>query len=216
MMLNVYKIGTDELEKQTWAFIGAATAVALPLIFNTIKDFIVGIIKIRRERKYISVQLIFLLDKFTAECETLIWSEHNYNSRGDGYTTGYKKPEINFGLIKGEYKYLDANLLYRLHSIELKHIQILHELQDESLFEDPPEFTAYFSKRQRLYGTLGLFTAALTKDICLKLKIKHDSWDNGFNPSDSIKARLGEMQANRSRAKIRQMERKASRIMGGK
>lgn len=75
---NVMKVGggstnTDEnrVEKETWTLLGAAAAVVAPLVYNTIKEALFEKSKRKREERYIIVQLIFILDKYIADCEFL-------------------------------------------------------------------------------------------------------------------------------------------------
>ncbi|WP_141192626.1 hypothetical protein [Enterobacter kobei] len=54
-------------------FLGGAAAIGVPLLFNLGKEVIFDIRKRKAERAYISVQLIFLLDKFVARCADVAW-----------------------------------------------------------------------------------------------------------------------------------------------
>lgn len=46
------------MEKETWALLGAAAAVAAPLIFNTVKEAIWERKKRKREERHIVIQPI--------------------------------------------------------------------------------------------------------------------------------------------------------------
>ncbi|QSW34203.1 hypothetical protein KQ929_06475 [Leclercia pneumoniae] len=105
-------------------------------------------------------------------------------------------------------------MLYRLHSIESKHAQLRNELAnlDDRYFEDGPDFSGYYSKRQELYAKHGLYVVELSEDICREFAISLTSWEGGFNPSASIRERLIQMQASKSASTLRRMERKSKRI----
>ncbi len=105
-------------------------------------------------------------------------------------------------------------MLYRLHSIDSKRAQVISELSnlDDSYFDDAPDCTGYYFRRQELYANHGLYVIELSENICQKFKIKHVSWEGGFNPAVSIRERLVQIRASKSRASIRRMEMKANRI----
>ncbi|EIB97883.1 hypothetical protein [Pantoea sp. Sc1] len=202
------------MEKETWALLGAAAAVAAPLIFNTVKEVVWETKKRKREERHIVVQLIFLLDKYISRCEFLSYNEGVYDPQREHKVMDYEKPDLNLSSVKGDYKYLDADLLYRLHSIDSKRAQVISELSNlnDSYFDDAPDFTAYYAKRQELYAKHGLYVIELSEDICRKFKIKHVSWEGGFNPAASIRERLVQIRASKSQAYLRRMEMKAKRV----
>lgn len=202
------------MEKETWALLGAAFAVGIPLVFNTIKETTFEYIKVKRERRYIIVQVIFMLDRYIAECEFLSRNEGIYDSETNQMEMVYTQPKLDLNSVKGDYKYLNTDMLYRLNSIEIKHAQVRYELSnvDDSFFDDAPEFSAYYSLRQTLYANQGLYVAKISEDICRIFKIKHISWENGFNPTQSIIEILKKKRASKSAATIRRMENRAKRI----
>ncbi|GKN49791.1 hypothetical protein NUKP84_43260 [Klebsiella variicola] len=202
------------VEKETWALIGAASAVAVPLIYNTVKEAIWETKKRKREERYIVVQLIFMLDKYISQCEFLSYNDGIYDPEKEYKVTGYVKPELQLSSVKGDYKYLDADMLYRLYSIDSKCAQVISELSnlDDSYFDDAPDCTGYYARRQELYAKHGLYVIELSENICRKFRIKHVSWEGGFNPAVSIRERLVQIRASKSRANLRRMEMKAKRV----
>ncbi|MGF6477688.1 hypothetical protein ABIE06_004545 [Pantoea dispersa] len=202
------------MEKETWTLFGAATAVVVPLIFNTVKEAVRERKKRKSEERYIVVQLIFVLDKYISQCEFLSYNDGMYDPEKEYKVTDYVKPELQLSSVKGDYKYLDTDMLYRLHSIDSKRAQVISELSnlDDSYFEDAPECSEYYSKRRELYAKHGLYVIELSEDICRKFRIKHVSWDGGFNPATSIRERLIQIRASRSRSMLRNMERYAKRV----
>lgn len=218
---NVMKVGgsstnTEEsqVEKETWTLLGAAAAVVAPLVYNTVKEALFEKSKRKREERYIIVQLIFILDKYIADCEFLSGNEGIYDPSSQEIVMRYDKPKLEMSSVKGDYKYLNTDMLYRLHSIESKHAQVRNELAnlDDSYFEDGPDFSRYYSKRQELYAKHGLYVVELSEDICREFGISHTSWEGGFNPSASIRERLIQMRASKSDSTLRRMERKSKRI----
>ncbi|MFN1150244.1 hypothetical protein [Serratia liquefaciens] len=202
------------MEKETWALMGAAAAVAVPLIYNTVKEAIWETKKRKREERHIVIQLIFMLDKYISQCEFLSYNDGIYDPEKEYKVTGYVKPELQLSSVKGDYKYLDADMLYRLHSIDSKRAQVISELSnlDDSYFDDAPDFTHYYAMRQELYAKHGLYVIELSENICRKFRIKHVSWEGGFNPAVSIRERLVQIRASKSRANLRRMEMKAKRV----
>lgn len=202
------------VEKETWALMGAASAVAVPLIYNTVKEAIWETKKRKREERYIVTQLIFMLDKYISQCEFLSYNDGIYDPEKEYKVTGYVKPELQLSSVKGDYKYLDADMLYRLYSIDSKCAQVISELSnlDDSYFDDAPDCTGYYARRQELYAKHGLYVIELSENICRKFRIKHVSWEGGFNPAVSIRERLVQIRASKSRANLRRMEMKAKRV----
>lgn len=196
------------MEKETWALLGAAAAVATPLIYNTLKEAIWDTKKRNREERYIIVQLLFTLDKYIAECEFLAGNDGQYDPKFQYKVMSYDRPKLELSLVKGDYKYLDTGMLYRLHSIESKHMQAIHALAnlDDECYDDAPDFSTYFAKRRELYAIHGLYAVELSEDICRKFKIRHVSWEGGFNPAESIRARLKQIRASRTAMTLRRME----------
>ncbi len=193
---------------------GAASAVAVPLIYNTVKEAIWETKKRKREERYIVIQLIFMLDKYISQCEFLSYNDGIYDPEKEYKVTGYVKPELQLSSVKGDYKYLDTDMLYRLYSIDSKCAQVISELSnlDDSYFDDAPDCTGYYARRQELYAKHGLYVIELSENICRKFRIKHVSWEGGFNPAVSIRERLVQIRASKSRANLRRMEMKAKRV----
>lgn len=66
-------------------FLGGAAAVGIPLLFNLVKEIVFDRRKSKTERTYISVQLVFLLDKFVSECAEASWDR--------GFDETFQEPE---------------------------------------------------------------------------------------------------------------------------
>ncbi|MCP2233046.1 MULTISPECIES: hypothetical protein [Erwinia] len=81
------------MEKETWALVGAAAAIAGPLIFNTVKEAFWERKKRKREERHIVIQLIFLLDKYISQCQFLSYNDGIYDPEKEYKVTAYVKPE---------------------------------------------------------------------------------------------------------------------------
>ncbi|MGP2966233.1 hypothetical protein [Serratia marcescens] len=203
-----------DFNKETWAFIGAATGIAIPLIFNTIKDVIFERNKRFTERRYIGVQLVFLLDKFTSHCADVAWDDgfDEFGSPGEPRQDQVSLPTFDLSSVKGEYKFLSAQFIYKLHLINIKLIKIHNALKEEGLFCDD-ELDGYYNLRRRLFVDLGVYADNLNREICNVFKIKHESWDEGRSPRDYLESSKMNLWKAKARREFSKMERKAKRIM---
>ncbi|AKF40329.1 TPA: hypothetical protein ACVBYD_004103 [Yersinia enterocolitica] len=202
------------MSKEIWAVWGAVAAIGGPLIFNMFKEMYFDRKKRETERNYILVQLIFILDKFTAACARVAWD--------DGYPPDEPPSEIrviqvsdpvfDLSSVKGEYKYLSPEQLYRLQAIDIKLIQIKEKLRSYEML-DYPASDRYFASRRRLYIELGLYTDSLIQEIRHQSNIKHNAWNNEVSPVDSIKNSQLQLNKMRSVRTLKQMERKAKNAM---
>lgn len=202
------------LSKESWALIGAVAAIGIPLLFNMLKEIYFDYIKRKTERDYILVQLIFILDKFTAACALVAWD--------DGYPLDeppsemrqiqVSDPVFDLSSVKGEYKYLSPQQLYRLQAIDIKLIQIRKKLLSYEIY-DQSELGDYFTSRRRFYIELGLYTDSLIQEIRHQSKIKHNAWNNEVSPVDLIKSSQRQLWKMKSARTLKQMERKAKNAM---
>lgn len=191
-----------------FTLLGASVGAAVPLIFNTIKELCIQRNNRKNEEKYIIVQLVFIIDKYISDCDFLASNDGIYSQESKSITTAYDKPELKLSAVKGEFKYLTTDMLYRLYSIESKHLQVIRTLStlDEDYYLDAPTYYYYFAKRRELYANHGLYVIELSEDICKKFNIRHTSWEGGDNPAESIKQRLIDIRKLKSAAALRGME----------
>lgn len=198
-------------------FLAGAAAIGFPLCFNLIKEVAFDIRKRKEERAYISVQLVFLLDKFVSQCADVSWDrgfdasspESDYPDRLE---VQVPSPDFDMSTVKGEYKYLEPTLIYRLQSIDIELLKVREELREMT---SNPEFgsdmmDSYMLKRRRLYADLGLKVAALSADIRKQLRIE---LDHGWNPKERLIRSKADLNRIDSRAALNRMERKAKRVM---
>ncbi|EGX6986594.1 hypothetical protein GS459_004875 [Escherichia coli] len=209
-----------ELSPGMQGFIGGAAAVGFPLLFNLTKEIVFDRRKMKAERTYISVQLVFLLDKFVSECAEVSWDR--------GFDETYQEPEhpeylqiqveppiFDMSSVKGEYKHLEPTLIYRLQSIDIELLKIKQELRE--MTNNPnfgPEFMdRYILLRRELYADMGLKVAELSEDIREKLKIDAD---HGWSPKDNLLRSKAHIARIKSRMEINKMLKRAARVMRSK
>ncbi|MFP1869091.1 hypothetical protein [Lonsdalea quercina] len=179
-----------DLSPAMQGFLGGAAAVGVPLLFNLVKEMAFDWRKTKVERTYVSVQLVFLLDKFVSECAEVSWDRgfdeiFQEPDSPEYLKTQVEPPIFDMSTVKGEYKYLEPTLIYRLQSIDIELLQIKQELRETT--ENPnfgPELMdKYILKRRELYADLGLNVAQLSEDVRYKLRIDAD---DGWIPKESL------------------------------
>ena len=199
------------------AITGAVAAIAAPLIFNAIKEYYFDLKKRNAERSYISVQLVFLLDKFAGDCAEVSWDRGFDESGPEPDSPEYlevqvQPHEFDMSTVKGEYKYLEPSLIYRLQSIDVELLKVKQRLREMTI---NPNFGAefmdeYILLRRELYADVGLTVVQLSADIRAKLKI---DVDHGWSPKESLLRSKAHIWRIKSRGALRRMERKAQNKM---
>jgi len=198
------------------SFVGAAAALCIPLFFNAVKELLFDIRKRKTEKNYIAVQLIYLLDDFVSSCGEVSWDrgfdpyypepdEHEYEAQA-------QVPVFDLPSVKGDQKYLEPIMLYRLQGINIQLArakQRLREITNSPSF-GPEDIDDYFTERRREYAAIGLNAASMVKELRIKFKVPQR---DGWNPSDTIIDSLNQMNRQRAILHLRRMERKARRIM---
>ncbi len=209
-----------DLSPSMQGFLGGSAAVGVPLLFNLAKEIIFDWRKRKAERTYISVQLVFLLDKFVSECAEVSW-DRGFNEiyqepdSPEELKTQVEPPIFDMRTVKGEYKYLDPTLIYRLQSIHIELLKIKQKLQEMTNNSNfGPEFMdRYILLRRELYADVGLSVAQLSQNIRDKLKI--DS-DHEWTPKESLLRSKAHIARIKSRGAFNKMLRKAERMMSSK
>lgn len=205
----------DSPEK-LYSFIGAAAAITIPLIVNVCKDFYFDCLKRTTEKSYISVQLIFLLDEFASKCGDVSWdqgydpsfptpNEHEYNDQVEA-------PIFDMSSVKGEHKYLEASMLYKLQNINIEVFKSKVRLRDlvNSPSFDYSDLPGYYETRRREYANIGLYACNIADELRKNFDVpSHHDW----NPRDSILDSIKQMNRCRSVRKLKGLERKARLIM---
>lgn len=198
-------------------FLGGAAAVGIPLFFNLVKEIVFDRRKSKTERTYISVQLVFLLDKFVSECAEASWDRGFDETFQEPESPEYLKtqvapPTFDMSTVKSEHKYLEPTLIYRLQSIDIDLLKIKNKLREMT---DNPNFGPmfmgdYILLRRELYMDLGLNVAQLSENVRDELRIDAD---HGWKPKEILLKSKADITRIKSRAAFNKMVRKAERKM---
>lgn len=179
-----------DLSPAMQGFLGGAAAVGVPLLFNLVKEMAFDWRKTKAERTYVSIQLVFLLDKFVSECAEVSWDRgfdeiFQEPDSPEHLKTQVEPPIFDMSTVKGEYKYLEPTLIYRLQSIDIELLKIKQELREttENLNFGPELMELYILQRRELYADLGLNVAQLSENVRYKLRIDAD---HGWIPKESL------------------------------
>lgn len=191
-------------------FLGGAAAIGFPLLFNLCKDIFFDRRKRKAECAYISVQLIFLLDKFVARCADVTWDE-GYDAtdqKPDDSELSDQVPIPNFDMssVKGEYKYLKPDMLSRLHTIEI----MLNQANEALHYEDEPWLYGdglwmYYEKRRELYAKVGIYAASIADDLRTEFNIETS---HNWKPIERIHRSVRDLEKLKSRRAKRAKQRK--------
>lgn len=194
-------------------FLGGAVAISFPLVFNLVKEIYFDKRKRKEEQAYISVQLVFQLDKFVARCADVAW-DRGYDpfcmepdeSELESQT---QIPAFDMSSIKGEHKYLQPEMLAKLHSIEIKLNQANEALHDEdsSWLYGGPRWE-YFELRRKHYGEVGLYAASIAKELRNEFNIETT---HGWVPSESIHQSIIDLEEIKAERDERRRQRKVER-----
>jgi hypothetical protein len=157
-----------------------------------------------------------LLDDFVFKCGEVSW-DMGYDQfypppNENDYSPQTKEPEFDLSSVKGDQKYLEPMMLYRLQGINIEIAKTKESLRE---FTNHPEFGPdrmedYFTMRRREYAAIGLKAANIVKELRSHFKVpQRDDW----NPSDTITLSINQMNRLRAHIYLKNMERKAQRIM---
>ncbi|KHT08777.1 hypothetical protein RC92_01110 [Pectobacterium brasiliense] len=209
-----------DLSPTMQGFLGGAAAVGVPLLFNLCKEIAFDQRKRKAERAYISVQLVFLLDKFISECAEVSWDRGFDESCQEPDSPVYLKQQVNppifdMSAVKGEYKYLEPTLIYRLQSIDIELLKIKEKLWEFTYNPGfgPEYMDKYILLRRELYADLGLKVARLSENIREKLKI---DFDHGWKPKNSLLKSKADIARIKSREAFNKKLKKSARMMRSK
>lgn len=166
------------MDKGWYALIGGAVAIALPLIGNFIKELYFENLKRKTEHNFIVIQLVFLLDKFSSECSKVSYDNgFAWDQPDQEYAkTQVEEPVFSPYEIKGEFKFLDKALLYKIHKIAILQSNANRRIAEFAAADVLPDFSSTFESRQCEYCKLGIFAANLAKEIRTTLNLTDDEW----------------------------------------
>ncbi|WP_323902501.1 hypothetical protein [Aeromonas caviae] len=194
-------------------FLGGALAISFPLAFNLVKEIIFDKRKRREEQAYISVQLVFQLDKFVARCADVAWDRgydpFEMEPDESELVSQTQIPTFDISNIKGEHKYLKPEMLAKLHSIEIKLNQANEALHDEDcswLYGGPRG--EFFELRRKYYGEVGLYAASIAKELRNEFNIETA---HGWVPSEKIHQSIIDLEEIKADRDERIQQRKIER-----
>jgi len=154
-----------------YPFLGAVAALSLPLIVNTGKEIYFDLKKRKTERNYIIVQLVFLLDEFASKCGEVSWDQGFdplYPEPDEcGYQPQVEIPTFSLSEVKGEHKYLDPLMLYRLQNISVelhKANEKLREITNHPAF-DYDDVHHFYLERRKLYAHVGIYSIKISEEL---------------------------------------------------
>lgn len=203
----------SDMDPTAKGFLGGAAVILIPLVANFAKDIYFDRRKRKAERAYISVQLVFLLDKFVARCADVSWDDgydpRDYAVNDDDLEDQTIIPAFDMSSVKGEHKYLTPNMLARLQFIEIKLNQANEELCDPFA-----EWTyggnnwMYFERRRRLYADVGYYAASIANDLRTRFKIEVAT---DWKPVERIQRSMQQLDEKKADREERRRQRKAER-----
>nr|WP_318384842.1 hypothetical protein [uncultured Enterobacter sp.] len=114
--------------------------------------------KIDRERHFIAIELVFLLEEFAEKCATIAF-ENRYSLSG----TDVDLPEIDLSEVKGDWRVLPARLMYRL-----REFPVIKQSSDRTIttgHRAPPYFEDATITRRYEYTRLGIRALILARSL---------------------------------------------------
>lgn len=169
-----------ELDKGGYVLLG----VVLTLTIGVLKDVVAAYLKNKRERSYLAVQIIFLLDDFALKCSAVVGDDGTwmgqYGPNGVARSR-VAEPEISFSELKGDWKSINPEIVYRLHDLASSIISAKRKVSAEFENSDPPDFSEGFECRQYEYALLGLQSFEISNEFRAISKMPVRVWPH-FDP----------------------------------
>lgn len=129
------------------------------------------------ERKFVCIELIFLLEDYATKCADVAQDEGEPVGVEGEYESVIRYPEpIDYSSVKGNWKALNSKIMYEVCSLPVLQknaIQKINFIGSDS--STPPRHTKYFDARRYWFSVLGLKAAEIAD------KIREE---NGFPKSD--------------------------------
>lgn len=173
------------MEKGGFVLLG----VVLTLIVTLLKEWRMDSIKKKRERDFISIHLIFMLDNFTFACANVVNDDGFYMGQRD--KNGHLKaqvaqPDVETEKIPGDWKSLDAPMIYDIHKLGIQKINADDKIKGSyDYVANPPDYDEYFEERQYQYCLLGKESDRLATKLRQESGMPPREWGE-FNPIDVI------------------------------
>lgn len=113
--------------------------------------------RLQRERYFIAIKLVFILEEFAEGCARVANDNGENNDANQPErepTVNY--PALNFKDIPGDWRSLPAQLMYRIHELPVLQDEAGRAISFASEHSWAPYHTEYFRERQYHYARLGL------------------------------------------------------------
>lgn len=189
-----------ELDKGGYVLVG----VVVTLTVGIVRDVVAAWLKNRSERGYLSVQIIFLLDDFAVKCSDVVGDNGTYRGQygGNGYARcQVVTPELNFSELKGDWKSLPPELVYKLHDFASSNISAKGRVNSAFEYSDPPDFDEGFEARQDEYALLGIQSFSIANEFRKIAKMPERIWSQ-FDPIEHMQ---GALKRSQERNKLREI-----------
>lgn len=164
--------------------IGGAGGAVIGHFANHAISWVKETVQSNPERKFICVELIFKLEEFARKCEEVARDYGQPQGEQGEYEAEVKCPDIfDYSLIKGNWKALKPELIYRICNLPVMHREARHQLSWAGECATPPDFSEYFEVRRYEYALLGLEAATLATDLRRQSKFPEGNLDCWIIPS---------------------------------
>lgn len=174
--------------------------VVITLVVTILKEWIISFIKNKKEKDYISIQLIFKLDSFTSECANVVNDDGRYMGQrdADGYLRAQvDKPIFEIEKVPGDWKSLDASMIYDIHKFGIQKVNSDNKIRGVYDYAaSPPDFDEYFEERQYQYSLLGKESDRLATRLRKESGMPAREWGE-FSPLDLMNKALHDIEVKR-------------------
>lgn len=146
---------------------------------------------------FLSIQVIFLLERFVDDCANVM--SDNGMPDSDGYYRAIvSAPELELKSIKADWTSLQPKLAYEILNIQNLITSAEHYISGVAEHEAwPPYFTEIFDERQFQYSILGIEASRLAIKLREFNKFPKRSVDN-WDPVESLKYRKEQIEKARA------------------
>lgn len=154
------------MDKAAYGLLG----VVIGFFLTFVKDWWFERRRIKKEAEFLSIQMIYLLERFISGCAEVVSDDglcHGQTDKGGYRSIQVSAPEFNPSEVEVKWKSLPTNLMYELlnfpSSVEATNFRISGAFEYAAT---PPDFDEGFEERQCQYAktnmppTLGRFKVA--------------------------------------------------------
>ncbi len=150
--------------------ISGLAGVGVGALLTYLRELRVEEIKDKRDISYLAILVVAHLDRFANGCMSVAYDDGTSEGRPAGEDSIYhqitvKPPEFAPLDINVEWRVLPRKLMYDILEIPAKHEHLQNQLAGVMEFDDPPDYTEFFWRRQRDYAELGLKVSAVAKEL---------------------------------------------------